>query len=71
MAESQASAKRRSAREWQTLVSKVAESGEDLTQFCRRQGNLPANAAVVAVAAEGRESWTCADAASGADADGS
>jgi transposase-like protein len=41
MAESQASAKRRSAREWQTLVSKVTESGEDLTQFCRRQGIHP------------------------------
>jgi len=41
MAESQTSAKRRSAREWQALVSQVAESGEDLTQFCRRQGIHP------------------------------
>jgi hypothetical protein len=38
MAERQASTKRRSASEWHTLVSKLAESGEDLAQFCRRQG---------------------------------
>lgn len=42
MAERQASTKRRSAREWQTLVSKLAESGEDLGQFCGRQGIYPA-----------------------------
>lgn len=41
MAERQASTKRRSAREWQTLVSKLAESGEDLGQFCGRQGIYP------------------------------
>jgi hypothetical protein len=41
MAERQASTKRRSAREWQTLVSKLAESGEDVEQFCRRQGIYP------------------------------
>jgi|SRR5579864_385723 len=41
MAESQTSAKRRSAKEWQTLVSKLATSGEDLTRFCRRQGIHP------------------------------
>jgi transposase-like protein len=36
-----ASTKRRSAKEWQSLVSKLAESGEDLSQFCRRQGIYP------------------------------
>lgn len=41
MAERQASTKRRSAREWQTLVSKLAESGEDFEQFCRRRGIYP------------------------------
>jgi hypothetical protein len=41
MAERQASTKRRSAREWQALVSKLAESGEDLEQFCRRQEIYP------------------------------
>ena len=41
MAERQASAKRRSAREWQTLVSKLAESGEDFEQFCRRRKIYP------------------------------
>ena len=41
MAERQASTKRRSAKEWQTLVSKLAESGEDLAQFCGRQGIYP------------------------------
>lgn len=41
MAERQASTKRRSAKEWQTLVSKLAESGEDLAQFCDHQGIYP------------------------------
>jgi hypothetical protein len=41
MAERRASTKRRSAREWQTLVSKLAESGGDLAQFCRRRGIYP------------------------------
>jgi len=41
MAENQTSVKRRSAREWQDLVSKLAESGEDLARFCRRQGIHP------------------------------
>src|ERR1700674_2401797 len=41
MAERQASTKRRSAREWQTLLSKLAESGEDLGRFCGRQGIYP------------------------------
>jgi hypothetical protein len=41
MAERQANTKRRSAREWQTLVSKLAESSEDLGQFCGRQGIYP------------------------------
>jgi transposase-like protein len=41
MAERQASTKRRSAREWQTLVSKLAESGGDVEQFCRLQGIYP------------------------------
>jgi predicted nucleic acid-binding protein len=38
MAEKRVGTKRRSASEWQALVSKLAESGEDVTQFCRRQG---------------------------------
>jgi transposase-like protein len=38
MAEKRATTKRRSASEWQTLVAKLAESGEDIAQFCRRQG---------------------------------
>jgi transposase-like protein len=38
MAEKRATTKRRSASEWQTLVAKLAESGEDSAQFCRRQG---------------------------------
>jgi transposase-like protein len=38
MAEKRAPTKRRSASEWQTLVAKLAESGEDIAQFCRRQG---------------------------------
>ncbi len=38
MAEKRASTKRRRASEWQALVSKLAESGEEVTQFCRRQG---------------------------------
>ena len=42
MAEKRASTKRRRASEWQALLSKLAESGEDVTQFCRRQGiHLP------------------------------
>src|SRR5579863_4941294 len=41
MAESQTSAKRLGAREWHTLVSKLAESGEDLIRFSRRQGIHP------------------------------
>jgi len=41
MAERQANTKRRSAKEWQTLVSKLAESGEGLAQFCGRQGIYP------------------------------
>jgi hypothetical protein len=41
MAERQASTKRRSAREWQTLVSKLAASSEDFEQFCRRRGIYP------------------------------
>jgi hypothetical protein len=41
MAERQASTKRHSAREWQTLVSKLAESSEDLGQFCGRHGIYP------------------------------
>lgn len=38
MAEKRAWTKRRSASEWQALVSKLAESGEEVTKFCRRQG---------------------------------
>jgi hypothetical protein len=38
MAETRVGTKRRSASEWQVLVSKLAESGEEVTQFCRRQG---------------------------------
>jgi transposase-like protein len=38
MAERRASTRRRSGGEWQALVSKLAESGEDLAQFCRRHG---------------------------------
>jgi hypothetical protein len=42
MAEKRASTKRRRASEWQVLVSKLAESGEEVGQFCRRQGiHLP------------------------------
>lgn len=41
MAASQTSARRRSAQEWQSLLSKLATSGEDLTRFCRRQGIHP------------------------------
>jgi hypothetical protein len=41
MAGSQTSTKRRSAKEWQILVSKLATSGEDLTRFCWRQGIHP------------------------------
>ncbi|MDP9121619.1 MAG: hypothetical protein M3O15_09690 [Acidobacteriota bacterium] len=41
MAEKRASTKRRSASEWQALVSKLAESGEDIARFCRRQGIYP------------------------------
>jgi hypothetical protein len=41
MAERQASTKRRSAREWQSLVSRLAESGEGLAQFCGREGIYP------------------------------
>jgi transposase-like protein len=41
MAEKRASTRRRSSGEWQALVSKLAESGEDLAQFCRRHGIYP------------------------------
>jgi hypothetical protein len=41
MAEKQASTKRRSASEWRALLSKLAASGEDLGQFCGRQGIYP------------------------------
>jgi hypothetical protein len=41
MAEKQASTKRRSATEWRALLSKLAESGEDVDRFCRRQGIYP------------------------------
>jgi transposase-like protein len=40
MTERRASAKR-SAGEWQTLVSQLAESGEDVAKFCRRHGIYP------------------------------
>jgi|ERR1700674_3481471 len=41
MAERQANTKRRSAGEWQSLLSTLAESGEGLEQFCRRKGIYP------------------------------
>jgi hypothetical protein len=41
MAEKRASTKRRRASEWQVLLSKLAESGEEVTQFCRRQWPCP------------------------------
>lgn len=41
MAENRASAKRRSAGEWQSLVSELAESGGDLAKFCRCHGIYP------------------------------
>lgn len=41
MAEKRASSKRRSAGEWQALVSELAESGEDLAKFCRYHGVYP------------------------------
>jgi transposase-like protein len=42
MAERRANTRRRSSGEWQALVSKLVESGEDLAQFCRRHGiHLP------------------------------
>lgn len=41
MAERKAGTKRRSASEWQTLVSRLAESGGEVAQFCRRQGIYP------------------------------
>ncbi len=42
MAEKRTSTKRRRASEWQALLAKLAESGEEVPQFCRRQGiHLP------------------------------
>ena len=41
MAERRSSTKRRSAGEWHGLVSELAESGEDLEQFCRRHEIYP------------------------------
>jgi hypothetical protein len=42
MAEKRASSGRRSAREWQELLSQLAESGEEGVEFCRRRGvHLP------------------------------
>jgi hypothetical protein len=34
-------ANRRSASDWRTLVSELADSGEDLPRFCRRRGIYP------------------------------
>lgn len=41
MAERQGSTRRRSAGEWQALLSTLAECGEGLEQFCRRKGIYP------------------------------
>ncbi len=41
MAEKRLSARRRSAGEWQAMLWKLAESGEDVDQFCRRMGIYP------------------------------
>ena len=41
MAEKRLSARRRSAGEWQAVLWKLAESGEDVDQFCRPQGIYP------------------------------
>jgi len=38
MAEKRSSAKRRSLSEWQCLLSKLEQSGEDVSVFCRREG---------------------------------
>lgn len=41
MADNRVSTRRRSASEWQSLVRELADSGEDLPRFCRRQGIYP------------------------------
>jgi transposase-like protein len=41
MAERRRGTRRRSASEWESLVSELAETGEERAEFCRRQGVKP------------------------------